>query len=511
MGIKKKKISEMPLAESLDGLFTLGVNKVNRSVKVGLEFVETAAVRAEKAAASVGEATQAAQVATGIATQAAASASTAASTASRAAVDARSAANLVQVVKPGSVAVDQIRGRDAKIENGFYSMLSLNRPRNFLCYVAESINPLLPIFECKYKGQKGNTQAQITSVVSATGYTNCDVFVSIDTLSGSLLAPIRAEVSEIVVPEAVSGVRKIYIRELHNDAKVTITELDANKNPIATTVDKQSTRSKYWPLLPATRFVTLKLEYGLMQICTRLSVYCTHIGAEPFFNNPVPDWTNRTQGVLLCFDGEKYDRIVLPDSVRYVHEKRALRVFDRKEQRFAAEAVDVRDYAEVLFGKQVGADPYEAILLKGGAPLCGRVGVFVHRKWRQRIFGFHTGKGVPGGARHRSKYALARRKKDQLPAAADVYLLRRRMSVAGDRNLHRYFTSGVRVGDVKYRSMRYLSCFVSVYKTPSPTYDKQDRSQPRQPIGTRIYFRLFNRTEVGQFTNLKRRVWVVEA
>lgn len=40
--IKKKKISELPLAQSLVGLFTIGVDAANRSVKVSLEFIKTA-------------------------------------------------------------------------------------------------------------------------------------------------------------------------------------------------------------------------------------------------------------------------------------------------------------------------------------------------------------------------------------------------------------------------------------------------------------------------------------
>lgn len=43
MGIIKKKISEFPLADTLIGLHTLGVDASNKSVKVGLEFVQAAA------------------------------------------------------------------------------------------------------------------------------------------------------------------------------------------------------------------------------------------------------------------------------------------------------------------------------------------------------------------------------------------------------------------------------------------------------------------------------------
>lgn len=48
--MKKVKISELPLYNSLKGLFTLGTDKDNRSVKVSLEFVETKTAEAAKAA-----------------------------------------------------------------------------------------------------------------------------------------------------------------------------------------------------------------------------------------------------------------------------------------------------------------------------------------------------------------------------------------------------------------------------------------------------------------------------
>lgn len=34
MGVKKIKISELPLADTLVGLYTIGVNALNKSVKV---------------------------------------------------------------------------------------------------------------------------------------------------------------------------------------------------------------------------------------------------------------------------------------------------------------------------------------------------------------------------------------------------------------------------------------------------------------------------------------------
>lgn len=54
MGLKKKKISELTLAEILKGLFTIGYKRnedgSTESVQVGLEFVGDAADKANKAA-----------------------------------------------------------------------------------------------------------------------------------------------------------------------------------------------------------------------------------------------------------------------------------------------------------------------------------------------------------------------------------------------------------------------------------------------------------------------------
>lgn len=73
--MKKVKISELPLYNSLKGLFTLGTDKDNRSVKVSLEFIETTTEAAVKkandaAAAAKKTAEDAAKVATTAATNA---------------------------------------------------------------------------------------------------------------------------------------------------------------------------------------------------------------------------------------------------------------------------------------------------------------------------------------------------------------------------------------------------------------------------------------------------------
>jgi hypothetical protein len=51
MAIKKIKISELPTAQSLVGLWTIGIDALNNSVKVGLQFLKTVADSATQAAA----------------------------------------------------------------------------------------------------------------------------------------------------------------------------------------------------------------------------------------------------------------------------------------------------------------------------------------------------------------------------------------------------------------------------------------------------------------------------
>lgn len=84
--MKKIKISELPLYSSLKGLFTIGTDANNRSVKVSLEFVEEQTTEAVKSAET---ATDAANKAT----EAAKTATNATETATKNAVAATEAAN----------------------------------------------------------------------------------------------------------------------------------------------------------------------------------------------------------------------------------------------------------------------------------------------------------------------------------------------------------------------------------------------------------------------------------
>ena len=99
--MKKIKVSELPLCSTLKGLFTLGTDKDNRSVKVSLEFIkeetDAAVKNAQDATAAAVSDAQAATTAANAAKQnanaAASAANTAAGKATAAATSATSAAS----------------------------------------------------------------------------------------------------------------------------------------------------------------------------------------------------------------------------------------------------------------------------------------------------------------------------------------------------------------------------------------------------------------------------------
>ncbi len=96
MGVKKIKISALPLADTLVGLYTIGVNALNKSVKVSLEFLKTAADKANDAATAANKAKTAAETATEAAKPATKNANTAteaANTAAKNATDKATAAD----------------------------------------------------------------------------------------------------------------------------------------------------------------------------------------------------------------------------------------------------------------------------------------------------------------------------------------------------------------------------------------------------------------------------------
>lgn len=96
--MKKIKISELPLYQSLVGLFTIGTDAQNRSVKVSLEFIETstqqAVTNAQNATSAAVAATEQAQAAKQAATEAAAAAQDAATLAGQKAQTAEDKATL---------------------------------------------------------------------------------------------------------------------------------------------------------------------------------------------------------------------------------------------------------------------------------------------------------------------------------------------------------------------------------------------------------------------------------
>jgi chemotaxis protein histidine kinase CheA len=87
--MKKIKISELPIYNSLRGLFTIGTDSNNRSVKVSLEFIED---KTNEAVENAENATSAANNAASAASEAAASANNAAENANEKAALAQSAA-----------------------------------------------------------------------------------------------------------------------------------------------------------------------------------------------------------------------------------------------------------------------------------------------------------------------------------------------------------------------------------------------------------------------------------
>lgn len=108
--MKKIKISELPLYQSLKGLFVMGTDVNNRSVKVNLEFIETettqavsdaqkAATAASSAAGLASEATKAAQSSAAAAQKATENAQAAAGQASTAAKTALSSSTAADASK----------------------------------------------------------------------------------------------------------------------------------------------------------------------------------------------------------------------------------------------------------------------------------------------------------------------------------------------------------------------------------------------------------------------------
>lgn len=102
--IKKIKISKLPLVSSFTGLFTIGVDKDNKSVKIGLEFIKTAADNCDTKAKLADEKAAAADRAAAAANQAAGTASNEAANAGMQASAAEQAAQETTEVKEQALA-----------------------------------------------------------------------------------------------------------------------------------------------------------------------------------------------------------------------------------------------------------------------------------------------------------------------------------------------------------------------------------------------------------------------
>lgn len=121
--IKKIKISSLPLAKSFVGLFTIGVDKENKSVKISLEFIKTAADTceekarlAEEKAAAADRAASTANNAAGVANVQAANAETAASKAEK------SAQETVVVTEDALVTINRLEELEKSLV-GQYKMI----------------------------------------------------------------------------------------------------------------------------------------------------------------------------------------------------------------------------------------------------------------------------------------------------------------------------------------------------------------------------------------------------
>ena len=135
MAIKKIKISKLPLAETISGLYTIAVDALNRSVKVSLDFLKSAADGATNAASSAieaaksaGQAAEAANTSAQNAQSATKAANESASLANKASQDANSAAESAsKAAELANAAAGDINSKASKavpLSSGNFAMLS---------------------------------------------------------------------------------------------------------------------------------------------------------------------------------------------------------------------------------------------------------------------------------------------------------------------------------------------------------------------------------------------------
>ena len=114
MGVKKIKISALPLADTLVGLYTIGVNALNKSVKVSLEFLKTAADKANDAATAANKAKTAAETATEAAKTATKNANTATEAANTAAKNATDKATAADTAAKNAVSYTHLGAHETR-------------------------------------------------------------------------------------------------------------------------------------------------------------------------------------------------------------------------------------------------------------------------------------------------------------------------------------------------------------------------------------------------------------
>ncbi len=129
MSDKKIKISELPLAQTLAGLYTIGVDSLNKSVKVSLTWLKTASEGLVEAINMANTAASSASVAVNSANQAASSANTAADKANTAADKCKPPVIQKGIVKSGEMAEASVVANGTNANGNPVYNLNLTLPK----------------------------------------------------------------------------------------------------------------------------------------------------------------------------------------------------------------------------------------------------------------------------------------------------------------------------------------------------------------------------------------------
>lgn len=165
MATTKKKISELSAATTLAGLWTIGVNALNESVKVSLEFLQTAYD-------NVVTATNSANTAAGTANTAASSANTATANANTATANANTAtASANTAASNTNEAIAEAEATVARLEELEVSLVA-----------AAKMKPTSMTLDYPSRITLGNKVRQkITALLYPEGYDDCVLFLGNDT------------------------------------------------------------------------------------------------------------------------------------------------------------------------------------------------------------------------------------------------------------------------------------------------------------------------------------------